>query len=372
MTERGRFFRNVLLKALALFLAINAVFAAFDFLPALGRLSLYNRILPGRVRLPYGEDPAADFNLSLFNLEAMFASHEVSAPPETGEFRVVLIGDSSTWGFLLPPEETLAARINGEFGGGVHVFNLGYPTMSAAKDLLMLSRAMTYEPDLIIWLVTLESLPQTRQLDSPILQHNPAAVRALIGEYGLAQDADDPRLIDPAWWERTLAGERRELADLMRLQLYGALWAATGADQAIGADFDPPQWDLAADEGFHGLEPPVLKEADLAFDVLSAGRKMAGGVPLWVVNEPIFLSRGLNSDIRYNFFYPRWAYDDYRLLLADWCGVRSVACFDFWNLIPPEEFSNSAIHRTPHGEEILAEKLEALIYEEWNGSGRAA
>ena len=368
MSERGRFFRNVLIKALILFLAANGLFAACDMLPILGRISLYNRLFPGRTRLPYGEDPASDYNLSLFNLEAMFASHEISAQPEAGEYRVMLIGDSSSWGFLLAPEDTLAARINAESEGGVHVYNLGYPTMSATKDLLMLDYAMHFQPDLILWMVTLESLPQTKQLDSPILQHNAEAVRALIAAYGLHSDPQDPRLIDPTLWDRTLAGERRPLADLVRLQLYGFLWAATGTDQYLPAEFDPPQWDLDADEAFHGLEPPVLKEGDLAFDVLSAGREMAGNVPLWIVNEPIFLSRGANSGIRYNFFYPRWAYDAYRALLTDRCDAWHLVCYDFWDRIPAEEFSNSAIHRTPRGEAMLAEELGSLIVKAREGA----
>ena len=368
MTERTRFVRNVLVKALILFAAANAVFAMVNLMPALGRISLYNTLLPGRVRLPYGEDPQADNNLSLFNLEAMFASHEISARPDPDEFRVVLIGDSSTWGFLLKPEETLASRINRNSGGAVRVYNLGYPTMTATKDLLMLSRAMPNAPDLIIWLVTLESLPQTKQLDSPILQHNAEAVRALIADYHLHSDPQDPRLISPGLWDRTLIGERRALADLIRLQMYGFLWAATGVDQAIPAQWDPPQSDLDADESFHGLLPPVLKEEDLAFDVLAAGREMAADVPLWIINEPVYVSSGLNSGIRYNFFYPRWAYDQYRTMLADWCRGQTLVCFDFWDLVPAAEFSNSAIHRTPRGEAMLADVLEALIAKERNGN----
>jgi hypothetical protein len=367
MPERTRFFRNVLIKALILFAAVNAVFAAPGLLPALGRITLYNTLIPGRVRLPYGEDPQADYNLSLFNLEAMFASHEISARPGPDEFRVVLIGDSSTWGFLLTPEETLASRINRKSGGAVHVYNLGYPTMSATKDLLMLSRAIPNKPDLIIWLVTLESLPQTKQLDSPILQHNAGAVRALIHDYRLHADPQDPRLLSPGLWDRTLIGEQRSLADLIRLQMYGFLWAATGTDQAIPAKWDPPQSDLDADESFHGLLPPILMEEDLAFDVLAAGREMAGDVPLWIVNEPVYVSRGLNSGIRYNFFYPRWAYDQYRTMLADWCRAQTLACYDFWDLVPAAEFSNSAIHRTPRGEALLADALEALIAKEKDG-----
>ncbi len=74
-----RFARNVLLKAGALLVIANLLFAWLYPLPALGRLSLYNRLLPGRLRLPYGDDPSKAYNLSLYNLEAMFASHELSA-----------------------------------------------------------------------------------------------------------------------------------------------------------------------------------------------------------------------------------------------------------------------------------------------------
>ena len=366
MVERGRFIRNVLIKALILFAAANGLFAAVDLLPSLGRISIYNRIVPGRVRLPYGENPEADYNLSLFNLEAMFASHEVSARPAEDEFRVVMIGDSATWGFLLTPEQTLASQINHRNAGGIHIYNLGYPTMSATKDLLMLDYAMRYQPDLIVWMITLESLPQTKQLASPILQNNSGEVRRLIGEYGLHSDPEDPRLVTPTLWDRTLAGGRRSLADLIRLQMYGFLWAATGIDQSIPVEFDPPQKDLEADESFYGILPPVFKEDDLAFDVLAAGREMAGGIPLWIVNEPIFLSTGLNSDIRYNFFYPRWAYDKYRVLLAEWCRAHQALLYDWWDLVPADEFSNSAIHRTPEGEKMLADRLEAELIREKN------
>ncbi|MBN1438186.1 MAG: hypothetical protein JW929_02145 [Anaerolineales bacterium] len=367
MAERGRFIRNVVIKGLILFAAANALLAAVDLLPLFGRISVYNRIVPGRVRLPYGDDPAADYSLSLYNLEAMFASHEIDAPRAEGEFRVVLIGDSATWGFLLEPEETLAAQINRRGAAGIRIYNLGYPTMTLTKDLLMLDRALRRQVDLIVWLVTLESMPQARQLESPILQNNAGEVRRLIAAYGLASDPEDPRLVDPAWWDRTLVGGRRDLADLVRLQMYGFLWAATGVDQSIPADFDRPLRDLEADESFHGLLPPELREADLAFDVLAAGRAMAGSIPLLIVNEPIYVSDGLNSGIRYNFFYPRWAYDRYRAMLAEWCRQNGAAFYDWWDLVPPQEFSNSAIHRTPEGEAMLAGRLEAELIREIYG-----
>ncbi|MFN8450525.1 MAG: hypothetical protein U0521_18550 [Anaerolineae bacterium] len=41
-----------------LFVVCNLVFALLDPVEALGRVSLYNVVVPGRERLPYGENPS--------------------------------------------------------------------------------------------------------------------------------------------------------------------------------------------------------------------------------------------------------------------------------------------------------------------------
>ena len=41
--------------------------------------------------------------------------------------------------------------------------------------------------------------------------------------------------------------------------------------------------------------------------------------------EPMLISAGKNSDIRYNFFYPRWAYDEYRRQMAERAAARGRA-----------------------------------------------
>jgi hypothetical protein len=362
-----RFVRNVLIKALVLFIAANVLFAFTNPLPALGRLSAYNGLFPGRLRLPYGDRPDLAYNLSLFNLDAMFASHEIaSGRKPADEFRVVLIGDSSTWGFLLRPEDTLSALLNARglvtpSGKQVRVFNLGYPTMSLTKDLLMLSRALRYQPDLILWLVTLESFPASKQLASPIVQHNPQEVRELIAGSNLRLDADSPEFVTLSRWDQTLIGQRRAIADWFRLQLYGVLWSATGVDQVYPEKYAPPQRNLTAEEVFYGLEPPLLNESDLAFDALEAGVKLAGDVPVMFVNEPIYLSDGQNSDIRYNFYYPRWIYDQYRQAMHLRAEANGWLYLDVWNLVPAGEFTNSAIHLTPVGENQLAEQISRMI-----------
>jgi hypothetical protein len=230
---------------------------------------------------------------------------------------------------------------------------MGYPTLSVLKDLLVISYVTHYEPDMIIWLVTLEGMPVVNQLSSPLVQHNAGRVRELIATYGLPLDADDPGLVTPTFLERTIIGQRRALADVLRLNLYGVMWASTGIDQYYPEDYTPRMEDLPADEGFYGLSRPLTEEM-LAFDVLAAGIDLAGDIPVILVNEPMFISAGENSDIRYNFYYPRWAYDDYRRLMAEQAEASGWHYLDLWDAIAPTEFTNTAIHLTPEGSAQLA------------------
>ena len=349
----------VLLKATLLFVLFNFAFIFVNRMP-LGKLSLYNSIFPGRERFPFGETRES-YNLSLFNLDAMFASHILAGTQKTAdEYRVLLIGDSSVWGTLLTPEQTLAGQLNKNrfraCGRTVQAYNLGYPTIALTKDLMILDQAKGYQPDMIIWLTTLEAFPNDKQLTSPIVANNAARVRALITHYQLNLNPDDQALVNASQWGQTFVSQRRAVADLLRLQIYGALWASTGIDQVYPKNYERAQTDLEADEDFHELAS--LHDA-LALDVLDAGMTIA---PLTLlVNEPMLISNGLNSDIRYNFFYPRWAYDEYRQTLAEHAAAHHWRYLDLWDLVPSDQFTNSAIHLTPAGEALLANKIASAI-----------
>ncbi|OGO37928.1 MAG: hypothetical protein A2W35_07975 [Chloroflexi bacterium RBG_16_57_11] len=362
-----RLARNVVFKGLFLFLIANLVFAQWYPLASLGRVSAYNKLFPGRLRLPYGDDPQKSYNLSTYNLEAMFASHQLSAGKKpVDEFRVIVIGDSSTWGYLLANEQTLTTYLNERQltmpdGRQARFYNLGYPVMSVMKDLLILSYAIRYQPDLILWPLTLESMPYDKQLYPPLLQNNPEPVRSLIKSYHLNLNANDPGFTELSFWDRTLAGARRPLADWLRLQIYGLAWAATGVDQETPSDFKPRLEDLPADTGFHNLQPPHLEPSDLALDILSAGIEIAGDTPVLLINEPMFISQGENSDIRYNFYYPRWAYDDYRQILRATCTDQGWHYLDVWDSIPAAEFTNTAVHMTPSGTNQFADLIAPAI-----------
>jgi hypothetical protein len=338
----------------------NFLFAALTPLEALGTVSLYNTVLPGRERLPYGEQPAQSYNQSLYNIPAMLASHTLARPKAADEFRVILMGDSATWGWFLENKDTLAGRINaGQHvtmdGRRVTAYNLGYPIMSLTKDLVLLNEAMQHQPDLIIWPVTLESFPREKQLVHPLLQNNPARVRALIRTYQLNLDPHDSRLVEPGFIGRTLVGQRRALADLLRLQFYGVSWTATGIDQAIPAEIPIIKSDLSQDIQWQSfVRPAPLTTDDLALDVLAAGVKLAGKVPVLIVNEPMFVSHGSNSQLRYNSFYPRWAYDQYHELLNSRAVANNWHYLDLWDSIAPDEFTDTPVHLTPNGMKQLA------------------
>jgi hypothetical protein len=246
----------------------------------------------------------------------------------------------------------------------VHVYNLGYPTISLTKDLVVLDYALRYQPDLVIWPVTLESFPLDKQLTSPIIANNATRLADLITRYNLPFDLSDAALVRSNLWERTIVGQRRALADLFRLQMYGVLWAATGIDQVYPTDYTPAQTDFDTDVTFHGLQPPTLDETQLAFSVLEAGRHAAGQTPVILINEPTLISTGENSDLRYNFFYPRWAYDQWRQMMADKAAAQDWNYLDLWDLVPMDQFTNSAIHLTPAGETLLANRLEQAIAEQ--------
>ncbi|MEZ4539283.1 MAG: SGNH/GDSL hydrolase family protein [Chloroflexota bacterium] len=359
---------RIFLKAAVLFVALNLLFAACRPLESLGNLSLYNNILPGRLRLPYGERPAEDFNLTLSNLPAMSAAHVWNRPAADDEFRVLLLGDSGIWGWFLPNEHTLAGQLNemkltAADGRRIVVYNLGYPIMSLTKDMVILDEMLAgSRPDLILWPVTLQSFYRPRQLDHPLLYENPNRVRELIEQYDLGLDLSDSRFVDRSFVQESIIGRRRELADLLRLQAWGVAWAATGLDQAIPEEITLRKSDFEPDDSWLDItEPRTLTDNDLAFDVLVGGGSRAGTIPLIIINEPMFIGDGLNSDVRYNTFYPRWAYDQYRQMLGETAIANNWNYIDLWNAIPPEEFTDTPVHLTRRGNQLFAALLRDYL-----------
>ena len=352
---------RVIIKSISLFVLLNFLFILLKDIPY-SSISLYNSVFPGRERLPFGETPSESFNLTMFSLDAMLSSHKISADKKTeDDYRIIIIGDSSIWGFLQKPENTLAGLLdkNIDFqcdGKNVEVFNLGYPSLSVLKDLVILDKVKSYHPDLVIWFITLESLVSEEQLKTPLIKNNSLILNKVINNYQLAYPKANIDLLD-----YTIIGQKRNLADNIRLQLYGALWAGSGIDQAFPEEYTPAQSDFEPDYSYKNFENNKIQRDDLATNVIL---KTVSGFPeldFILINEPILISSGKNSDIRYNFYYPRWAYDDYRNIVKSVFEQSAIKYYDFWDLVPESEFTNSAIHLSTIGEEILAANTESQI-----------
>ena len=338
-------------------LLLTALWQFTQPLDLLNRVSLYNHIFPGRERLPFGESPQTAYNFSIGSLDAAFASHRIHGAggkdPQT--LRVITIGDSSSWGTLLRPEETLCGQLDGKIlsdGRTVACYNLAYPTLSLAKDYLLLNRAMAYEPDLILWPLTLESFPADKQTDNALVRANSDEYNRLFPNNGIEKD------VMPL--ERSVWGERREAADWLRLQLYGAMWAGTGIDQDYPEDYTAPQVDLEADNSYHRYEG-ALPESALAWDILEKGMDRAGDTPVLLINEPMLISSGENAEIRYNYYYPREAYDSWHEALLSRADTAGWNLLDLWDVLENEAFTNSAIHYNAESAGLLAERVIGQI-----------
>jgi len=354
---------RVLGKALALFLLINLVYALVD--PSLGGISAYNHVIPGRVRFPFGSatDP---YVVMVDNLDVMAASHAISAAKKPGEYRVVLIGDSSVWGEKISANDSISEQWNGLNlqcnGRQITFYNLGYPHPSIIKDLIVLDKAMQYDPDMIVWFVTLNTLMPRRL--SPFLAANSEEAAKVLNTYNIPYSHEDELLMQkPNFLEKTLVGRRSDLARAIKLQALGLLWMATDQDKRASKPLAALSQDVDDDPRFRGFAPGVNIGKKMAFNALQAGHDMAGSVPILIVNEPIFIASGRNSDIRYNDVYPRWAFDQYRDAMAVEAQISQWNYLDLWNAVPDSEFSDTSLHVSAQGERHLIQSINPALLE---------
>lgn len=361
---------RLLVKAFILFLAANFFFAAFD--PPVGRLSIFNRLIPGRVRFNAernSDDPSSSGVLVFDDLDAMFASHVISnGTKPANEYRIILLGDSAVWGFEVPPRETLSEQINRLGlqtcdGRQIKAYNLAYPLPSNTRDLITLEKALDFQPDLVLWLVTLKTFDSTTA-EKDLLIPQSERVLDLIERYRIKVDAQR-FLHPPSFFDKTIAGSSVRLKKIALEQLYGLRLTATGFDVQL------PERSAAAplsenvspssDYNRFPLSDQIAFVDQLDFLPVSVARDLAAKIPVMVINEPIFRARGENSEARYNKYYPRWAYDSYRSALSNWMLENGGLYLDLWDAIPNNEFTGSPLHLNPPGEQALAKNLAPQI-----------
>jgi hypothetical protein len=354
----------VVIKTICFFVVINILYGLVT--PPITKMSVYNTVIPGLERMPF-DDSTNYYTVMVDDVDAMFAAHKISAKKKPDEIRVALIGDSSIWGENLSLEDTLAGQWNRLHqqcdGKTVKVYNLGYPHPSIIKDLMFIEKAKEEQPDAIVWFISLNTVTDNQNRVHPFLMDNSERALEIMDRYHIPFA---PRKVlagnKSSFYQRTLVGQRSFLARWIKLQALGLVWLATGKDLFTApASFQAPSADVQNDPTYRDLEPGSDLKASLLLEAFPAGKNIAGGIPIVLVNEPVFVATGAHSDIRYNDLYPRWAYDQYRENLAAQAQTISMSYLDMWNVIPPQYFTDTPLHLNAEGEQLLMEKVNPAL-----------
>lgn len=367
------FFVRVAGKALVLFLLFDGMQAAVGLPGRLERLSIYRHLVPPLARMDIMRDYPSPV---MWRLEPLLDAHRIGRPKAPGEFRVAVLGDSGSFDLFSPAADAIPGRMSA-LGTAIRgrrllAYNLSYQTPNPLKDLVVEEHALKREPDAIVWFVTLYDLasdapPPFRENVHLLLRVNRDDLRALADRFSLST-WETRRLFaapEPVWRRSILfTGERYR--DFALLVARGALDALTPGDPSdtfrprrpwIGAQPLAPK-PLFDESG--GGEPAM---PNARWGALAAGKALADarGVPLLLVNDPIFRATGPGSEREYNSFYGRRIYDRYRSTLSRYCAAKGIALLDLWDFLRPEEFGDTPQHYLPAANARVAGAVNAEL-----------
>jgi hypothetical protein len=350
---------RVLVKGIVLYVIFEAIFLYIDPSPAY--LNIYSIPALKWERFPFRAEPMHEYMaLDVGILDTLFASHVISEPKETDEFRVILLGDSATWGAPLPADGALSSQINAlDLTCGdrhVRAYNLAYPEPSALKDIVILDHALPYEPDLVIWSVTLLTLTTDLADEHPLFVTEEGEVHGITSQLAILKGKFPAQSLKQDFVHGQISIYRT-----LRFQSFFPIQLALGTRTD---EFPVMGTQLSDDLIFANLEPPVLEKNDVATEYVNHFLVLAGEIPVVVMNEPITVIEGVpNSDVRYNSYYPRWAYDGYREYMNSAAAQGGWHYLDYWNAFGSEYFADTPLHLTRAGNVHLAGMLAPTITE---------
>jgi len=350
---------RVLVKGILLFLVFE--YALFSLAPNPGIINVYAPMGLERQRFPLSTTLGPlDEVLMVGNLDEMVASHIVSRPKVPDEFRVLVFGDSAVWGLNLDLNQTLPSQLNALSltcgNKKVITYNVSFPRPSVTKDLMILDKVTQYQPDMIIWLITLYTLIPTTRVDHWLVTQNPGEFYKLGKQFDFLPKGYQPPTILDEFYD-----QQRAIFRVTQYQFYSLIQLATDMDQIPGPPEVMPAG-LTNDTIFEMVKPPTYPKSQLSLDQIQDFYQLAGKTPVLLINQPMLILNGIrNSDIRYNSYYPRWAYDQYRQYVGEAATANGWGYLDLWNMIPPNYFTDSPLHLNPDGERKLAEILAPAI-----------
>jgi hypothetical protein len=305
-------------------------------------------------------------------LEPLLRQHEVCwrEPGSAAESRVFVLGSSGIFGYPHAAGETAVAAVNRSFderGTPAHLFNLGMVWTYGPKDALILHEALRFEPDAIVYAVTLDDFYHRSPsgfppVDSFFLANSRAVDRAAAaGLPGIGEAFERYR----AHWTDDVAGEAlwRSLRESGRLARVGARQIALRARAAWvpGAAGDP----VPPEESRKGYDCEDVKRfalhwigwQDWSLLPWLADLQRASGTRVLVVNWPVAADPVGEC---FNSRYPKANFDDYNAWLARETEARGLRYLDLHDALGPDQFVDS-IHPNVDGQRAVAERLEAAL-----------
>jgi len=310
-------------------------------------------------------------------LDLLMRRHEVCwrEPDTPDEERIFALGNSTIFGFPLPPDRTAIGLVNRRFENlhvPAHVFNLGFVFTYQLKDLLILSAALPYAPDMIVYGVTLDDLVHLAPMPYPAMEEIFDANSALVER--LAENPP-PTFAQPLRSYRDRQAKTvRPLAAWIDLRQTGSFVRSSAADLARALR----KWMFPAfpDErpAIQRVDPhypcaPVLRQYESTFvdwqdwsmlDYLAQLRDEQG-IEVLIVNWPVaHQPRGACYNVR----YPASAVEEYVAWMRNRTQALDLPYLDLHDLLKLNEFVDS-LHPTARGQAKvaarLAAKLEAML-----------
>jgi hypothetical protein len=310
---------------------------------------------------------------SVFWLELLLRQHELCwrTPARPDELRVVLAGNSAIYGFPLPVEKSIAFLLNRDFaarGVPAHVYNLAYVTTYQLKDAVILHEALDYEPDVIVYPLTLSEFHHV----APILwaglselfvsnRDTVASFRADppagLGEPFRAYRAEyEPRL------PRRLFMHLRETGTFLRLAVRrNAEWLSERLGSPVPG---PPTPKMTGRQSRYNCGATKRKFSThfsdwWTWNILAYLEQIrrSRGVEVVVVNWPVAHEPVADC---YNVRYPANAMARFNAWLRDEAAARGLHYVDLHDLLPSDAFLDS-LHVGADGHRQVAEQLERAL-----------
>jgi hypothetical protein len=340
-------------RVLAWFVAFNLLYLIVQ--PLDHPITLYNSVFPGRLRFEWQDQRTLQVSVPELKLSRLLADHILSRRKQPDEYRILMLGSSELWGVLRRDEETAPVvfdRMGIQTGEGrrVRSYNLGYISPSAFKDLMILHYILMYrsdEPDAVILFINSNSLGIVSE-PNPLYADNADLGLEVMHRYEI-QEIEYQSLLNsasmlPGWIRHSFIGERDNISYWLMNQFFGFGWLATGSDQVF-----PPDGEVIPFQGGRG--------ADLVRWTIDQQKGTLEGFSTLSKEHHFFMGIVV---VPMNFDAPGFVD-----ALAGRTQALGIPLLDCSMLLPFGEFTDSPLHMSATGHQLLAGEVAHWLETRW-------